>query len=107
MADPNPSLGELALAHFTAALQQTCKLHLGDDADEVELVVAEAAEIPTAQKVEEGKRRAFSVTFRGPREPVLEQRIYSLEHPDLGRQELFLVPVHEDDEGRYYEAVFT
>ena len=30
-----------------------------------------------------------------------------LEHEKLGRFELFLVPVREDPEGYYYEAVFN
>ena len=54
-----------------------------------------------------GERRGFTLTFRGPREVPLEQSIYPLEHGALGRQEIFLVPVGEDEDGRYYEAVFT
>jgi len=107
MPDPTPALDALTVDHFKPLLQKTCQLHVEAGSEGLALVVEEAAEIPTAQRVEAGKRRSFSVTFRGPREPALEQGIYAVEHPDLGRQELFLVPVNETDAGRFYEAVFT
>ncbi|WP_186399151.1 hypothetical protein [Stappia sp. P2PMeth1] len=55
---------------------------------------------------------AFSVVFRGPATPFVEQAIHRLEVglPDSGRQaalDLFLVPVGHDAQGRLYEAVFT
>ena len=52
-------------------------------------------------------RAPFSLVFRGPDEPVLPQRIYPLEHDDLGEIEIFLVPVGPDDDGMRYEAVFS
>jgi hypothetical protein len=53
-----------------------------------------------------GVRSPFSLLFRGPREPVMPQRIRRLEHGALGRLELFLVPVGQDEAGTRYEAVF-
>jgi hypothetical protein len=52
-------------------------------------------------------RAPFSIVFLGPREPVLPQRIYRLEHEALGTLDLFLVPIGRDDAGVRYEAVFT
>jgi hypothetical protein len=49
----------------------------------------------------------FSLVFRGPREPVLDQRIYHVEHAELGVLEIFLVPVGPDEVGMRYEAVFA
>lgn len=49
---------------------------------------------------------AFSLTFEGPPEPVLPQRIYRLEHPALDPLDLFLVPVARTATGLHYEAVF-
>jgi hypothetical protein len=55
-----------------------------------------------------GSRRApFSIVFRGPPAPVLPQRIYHLEHGEIGALELFLVPVGPDGGGMRFEAVFT
>jgi hypothetical protein len=53
------------------------------------------------------KREPFSIVFRGPAEPILPQKIYTLEHAKLGRFELFLVPVGPDAKGMCYEAVFN
>lgn len=37
-----------------------------------------------AEPQEEGVRWAFSIVLRGPREPVLPQQIYSVEHEQMG-----------------------
>jgi hypothetical protein len=63
----------------------------------VELV--EVTEIPR----EPGGRAPFSVVFHGGPTPPLPQRIYRIEHPDMGTMDLFLVPIGPDR----YEAVFT
>jgi hypothetical protein len=52
-------------------------------------------------------REQFSLHFRGPRTPALPQRIYRLEHPQLGALDIFLVPIRSDSAGMTYEAVFT
>ena len=50
----------------------------------------------------------FALLFAGPVSPVLDQRMYSLHHPDLGSIELFLVPVGPGPDGRMrYESVFN
>jgi hypothetical protein len=53
-----------------------------------------------------GLREPFSIVLRGPAEPILPQRIYRLEHADLGALELFLVPIAQDASVTRYEAVF-
>jgi hypothetical protein len=54
-----------------------------------------------------GQVERFSALFRGPLETFLPQRTYALEHEQLGNVELFIVPVRQDSEGFYYEAVFN
>jgi hypothetical protein len=54
-----------------------------------------------------GRRRPFSLFFRGPRELYVPQQIVPLEHVALGKLEIFLVPVGLDSEGYRYEAVFN
>ncbi|MFI5120546.1 MAG: DUF6916 family protein [Thermoanaerobaculia bacterium] len=55
-----------------------------------------------------GPRKApFSLFFRGPKQPVLPQRIWALENEALGRLEIFLVPIGPDADGMRYEAVFN
>lgn len=52
-------------------------------------------------------KEPFSLVFRGPRDILLEQRIYTLEHATLGKLEIFLVPLGPDKHGLRYEAVFN
>jgi hypothetical protein len=75
---------------------------VGDGA--LDLVLAAA----TALAHGEGRPRTpFSLVFRGPAEPVMPQRIYRVEHEELGAFELFLVPIGRDAESVRYEAIFT
>ena len=76
---------------------------LADEPVEWELIEVTAQE----GSAQPGSRASFSVVFRGPRQPVLDQRIRRLEHDTMGVLELFLVPVGPDDAGMLYEAVFT
>lgn len=52
-------------------------------------------------------RTPFSLVFRGPKDPLLSQRIYRFEHESLGDLDIFIVPIGPDDEGVLYEAVFN
>jgi hypothetical protein len=54
-----------------------------------------------------GGRQPFALLFVGPGEPVLPQRIYALEHAEMGTFEIFLVPIGRDGDGTRYEAIFT
>lgn len=53
------------------------------------------------------RRQAFSLLFRGPSDPVLSQRMYSLSGKSVGELVVFLVPVGQASGGILYEAVFT
>lgn len=54
-----------------------------------------------------GGRQPFSLTFRGPAEPVLPQGTYRLEHAELGALDIFVVPIGHSADATSYEAVFT
>lgn len=56
---------------------------------------------------EQSGMERFSAFFNGPRERLLPQRVYALEHDRMGAFELFLVPVAKDENGFRYEAVFN
>jgi hypothetical protein len=49
----------------------------------------------------------FSITFRGPGDCLLPQGTYVFEHGTLGQFDLFIVPIGQDEQGLYYEAVFN
>ena len=53
------------------------------------------------------KYEQFSLLFRGPRAVPLPQRTYEVEHAKLGTFLLFVVPIKQDENGIYYESVFS
>ena len=72
----------------------------------IEITLLEVTNLARADHA--GPRRApFSLIFRGPLRPVLVQHTWPLEHPALGRLEIFLVPLGPDGSGMRYEAVFN
>lgn len=92
---------------FETCLNQRFLIEVESSAPiELELV---AVEVETRRRREPpaDKRQAFSLLFRGPKNPGLEQRIFALTNETLGSLELFLVPVGPDEVGMLYEAVFT
>ena len=67
----------------------------------------ELVEVTAVGEAAPGGRVPFSLVFRGPPGTVLPQRIYRVDHAELGRLDIFLVPIGADAEGVRYEAVFT
>lgn len=94
-------LNELTAETFTPLQGHHFRLTPDDsDAFEVEL-------IEVTEGAQGGSRTQFSLLFRGGPDPPLVQRIYQLEHEQLGALEIFLVPLGPDDVGQRYEAIFT
>ena len=93
------NLEDLTLENFSGRVGEAFRL--GDTT----LVLEEAARV--GDEPPTGRRGQFSLIFRAPPGPALPQRIYPLDHPDLGRTEIFLVPISSDANGVRYQAVFT
>jgi len=89
---------------FEPCVRQRFRLTTGPAPLELELLAASPL---AARAAASGQREPFSLLFRGPRDPVLSQRIYPLECAALGRLEIFLVPIGSDALGMCYEAVFA
>jgi hypothetical protein len=53
------------------------------------------------------RQERYSILFRGPHAPFLQQRIYQFEHDQMGTFDLFIVPIGVDEDGYTYEAVFN
>ena len=49
----------------------------------------------------------FSILFRGPGGRSLEQGTYAFQHDRIGAFPLFVVPMDQEGEARYYEAIFN
>ena len=91
-------LETLTVGHFAALRGQRFRI-APDGAPAFEAELVEVTEIPR----EPGGRAPFSLVFEGGPDPPLPQRIYRVEHGELGALEIFLVPIAP---GRY-EAVFS
>ncbi len=53
------------------------------------------------------QKESFSLVFRGPQAPQLEQGIYDFTHGEIGAFALFIVPIGATPDGIRYEAVFN
>ena len=96
-------LDKLTRDDFAKHLNQTFCLPARPDDLELELIEAEA--LPGVAP--EGWRQGFSLIFRGSMEAPLDQSIYPLEHPEMGRLEIFLTPISMDEHGVSYQAIFN
>ncbi|MDX6496831.1 MAG: hypothetical protein QOG23_91 [Blastocatellia bacterium] len=82
------------------------KFQLNLDGQEIELELVEVkGYLPQAHE-ETGMER-FSVFFDGPGSVHLPQRLYALQHEQMGEVEIFLVPISGNEKGFRYEAVFN
>ena len=73
-----------------------------DETNGVQLELVEISPLKVYPRQEE-----FSIVFRGPLDIFLGQGVRPFSHEQLGKFELFIVPVRQDDKGFYYEAVFN
>lgn len=100
------SIGLLTYEHFAPLVEEAFEVRT--DGVTSALVLAEATTRAEAGGTgPEGQTRTpFSLVFWGPAEPLLPQGTHLLVHPELGRLDVFLVPIGPQSEGMGYEAVF-
>ena len=79
------------------------------DSQMLPLTLVEVTDLERAPGKEPRRgKKGFSLLFTGVREFFLPQQSYVIEHDAMEPFDLFLVPVHpEDDEHFYYEAIFN
>lgn len=82
-------------------IQTKFRMSIGPER-QIELELVKVSEL----KVFPGQEQ-FGIEFRGPGEAFLGQGTRSLSHHNLGEFELFLVPIRQDAQGVYYEAIFN
>jgi hypothetical protein len=73
-----------------------------DENTPVELELTDISEIKLHPQQEE-----FTIVFRGPLDRFLGQGARNFTHEKMGQFELFIVPIRQDAQGFYYEAVFN
>ena len=100
------SLSEVTSELFKDLVGGTFVLHAGGDQPvELELV---SCSVSSSHPFMAGWRVPFSLLFRAAsRDFYVPQSIYALDHPEIGRLELFLVPIGPDAAGMQFQAVFS
>ena len=73
-----------------------------DEHTDVELELTEVSDLKLHPQQEE-----FVLVFRGPLDAFLGQGSRYFKHDQIGRFEIFIVPIRQDTQGFYYEAVFN
>lgn len=95
MTDP------LNYEQFAQNLHGRFKIHQSADS----LVEVDLVEVSEFKK--SAVQEHFWLVFRGPSRQPLSQGTYLFENDAMGRFEIFMTPMKQDAESRYYEVVFN
>jgi hypothetical protein len=91
------------LTHEAFLENLNTKFHVSaEDNSQLDLELAEVSALKLVKNQEQ-----FAIVFRGPLDRFIEQGTRSFDHEKLGQFELFIVPIRQDGEGYYYEAIFN
>jgi hypothetical protein len=96
-------LETLTLDAFSPLLGESFQVHV-EAGQTVAFELVEARALPAS-----GPRPhpPFVLTFKGPAQFVLPQRIYRFEHQAVGAHEIFIVPIGPGQGGMLYEVIFN
>jgi|SRR5215213_9912771 len=86
---------------FAEYLNTTFKIYLTPET----FVEAELTEVSEIRK--RPRQEAYSLLFLALTDTPFEQAAYRVEHPILGSDILFLVPIEKVERGIYYEVLFN
>lgn len=93
----------LSMASFKS--QVGTSFLVNEETSKVKVTLVEVDSFASRQQSAAGKE-GFSLIFRGPRETILKQNTYRMEHQELGVLSLLVVPVRTaDTRAAYYQAV--
>jgi hypothetical protein len=95
-------LENLTIDSFAGHCGSTFRL-VAEEAAAFDMILADVTSLGDS-----GVRVAFSLIFHAPlAAPIVPQRIYRLEHADLGAFDLFVVPLGPKGGAFRYEVIFT
>ena len=98
---------QLTLETFSPRLNTKFRVIL-DSAASLELELVEAKAMTSGTPAAKGQsHEIFSLIFHGPDNQHLPQRIYSFEHDQMGRFDLFIVPIGQKPGFIQYQALFN
>lgn len=96
-------LQDLSHSSFEEQLNTPFHIHFGGEAP-LEVVLYE---VRLHEPHSGPRKQPFSLYFRGPRQPILPQAIYCVEHDRMGTMDIFIVPIGPEGQWMGYEAVFN
>lgn len=103
-AKPSADIEDIPeLDRFTPYIGEKFDVALPHGSLQIELVEAKALPEYTGGQ----SNGAFSLVFRAPNDCTLAQGSVALDHEKAGWVIVFLVPIGEDEDGQYFEAVFN
>ena len=88
---------------FATHLNTTFSVKLGESTLDMTLTGASKKPVRPFRGM---MREPFSLYFTSASQVVLPQRMYPFSHPQMGKLEIFIVPIAREPEGIVYEAVF-
>ena len=95
----------LTEAEFSKHVNTKFRVELEGDTS-VDLELTEVKGYMSKHNEQTGMER-FSIYFQGPAEPLLPQKLYAFQHPEMGSFEMFFVPIAKNEAGFRYESVFN
>ncbi len=106
--EANDMLDKLRSQDFARYLNDTFSIQAESvGAIAAELIGVDELGARAVSEEDTGRRRPFAIVFRTAEEVLLPQRIYTIEHSEMGALNIFITPIGPDDKGMRYEAVFT
>ena len=94
---------EASLTHEEFSKNANTKFQVQTDGNtHVDLELVAISELKIYPQQEE-----FALEFRGPLDMFLNQGVREVSHDQMGQFELFIVPIKQDAEGFYYQAIFN
>jgi hypothetical protein len=101
---------QLKLETFSPWLKSKFRVAL-DSASFLEVELAEANALTYPGQLQPGAKGptqdSFTLVFHGPDNRFLPQRMYPFEHDQIGRFELFIVPIGQKPGFIQYQAIFN
>lgn len=98
------TLVDFTKATFAAQVNTTFRIQ-SKTAKPTDVKLIEVKSVGPIPDQQRSGRECFSLLFTG--QPRLRQDTYTIDHAELGKFALLLVPVGKDKKGSYYEAVIN
>ena len=105
MGTASSPLAVMNMAAFKSQLRTSFLIN--DETAKVKVTLVQVTNLASRKQTAAGKE-GFSLVFRGPKERILKQNTYLIEHGELGMLSFLIVPIRtKDTSAPHYEAVIN